>query len=120
MTQSSRISPVWPVLWILLVTAIVLFAVLFAQANNHWVQLFLPAVPWSQTRIAGGFESQLWVVMLLCLLCGGLVVSPIYRYFVKASHRKQQHLVLRISELDKELERLRRLMTLKKDKQVES
>jgi len=50
-----------------------LFALLFAIANDVWVTINIPSVPWSPEPSWAAFEALLWAVMLVCLLAGMLI-----------------------------------------------
>ncbi len=87
-----------------------IFVLLFAVANDTWVAIHIPGVPWSAETSFAAFEARLWGIMLACLLAGALLAGFLLRLIGSERRRKDATVMRRIRELETELENVNRLL----------
>jgi hypothetical protein len=91
-------------------------ALLFALANDDWVVLRLPTMPWNAAPSIALFEARLSAVMLVCLLLGASLASLAWW---RASARLKRRFAAegaRSQRMESELEALGRLVSTARDR----
>jgi len=88
-----------------------IFALLFVMANDTWVVINIPTLPWKAEPSWPAFESQLWVVMLICFVVGMATWALISRLSAIEQRKKAASKQQRIQHLEKELKRANQLLS---------
>ena len=92
--------------------AIVLwFALLFALANDEWIVMRLPTLPWNAAPSVAVFEARLFAVMLASLALGALLASLAWWRVNTRLKRRFAAEGARSERMESELEALGRLVS---------
>lgn len=95
-----------------------IFLLLFFMANDDWVVIRLPSLPWYNTPSFPVFEVRLFGIMLICFFSGAMFFG-ILTYLLGRRQKKMARLKQkRIDELESELEKANRLMAAANNKQT--
>ena len=96
------------------------FALMFALANDGWVILRLPTMPWSAAPSVAVLEARLFAVMLASLGGGALLAS--LTWWRASSHLKRRFAAegARAARMESELAALGRLVSTTRDRGRES
>ena len=90
--------------------AIGIFLLLFFMANDDWVVIRLPSLPWHRSPSWPFYEARLFGVMIASFLAGAItfafLMTLVARRRLKTALAQQQQ----IEALEKELEKANRLM----------
>ena len=82
-----------------------IFLLLFFMANDDWVTIRMPSVPWHSSPSWPAYEARLFAVFLVSFVLGGGVFAFVAALMTR--RRQQIHKVQqqRIEALEKELEK---------------
>lgn len=120
--NSSASKPRNPVRLLLIAAAaaIVLWsALLFALANDEWVVIRLPTMPWNAAPSVAVFEARLFAVMLASLALGALLASLAWWRVNARLKRRFAAEGARSERMESELEALGRLVSTARDREPE-
>lgn len=91
-------------------------ALLFVLANDGWVVVRIPALPWSTDSHLFAYEARLSGIVIIAFCCGALVsligVAGVGR---KARRVLKETDNQRVHQLETELERVTRLLAVTRD-----
>jgi hypothetical protein len=93
------------------------FALLFALANDDWVVLRLPTMPWNAAPSVAVFEARLFAVMLASLTLGALLASLAWWRVNARLKRRFAAEGARSKRMESELEALGRLVSTARDRE---
>ena len=93
------------------------FALMFALANDDWVVLRLPTMPWNAAPSVAVFEARLFAVMLVSLGGGALIAS--LAWWRANSHLERRFAAegARTARMESELAALGRLVSTTRDRE---
>jgi hypothetical protein len=98
-------------------TGLLWFALLFALANDEWVVLRLPTMPWNAAPSVALFEARLFAVMLASLTVGALLTSLAWWRVNARLKRRFAAEGARSQRMESELEALGRLVSTARDRE---
>ncbi|MDJ0764296.1 MAG: hypothetical protein QNJ97_15050 [Myxococcota bacterium] len=94
-----------------LLGAVFVVALLFvALANNGWVVLYAPSLPWQPTPPVPLVEVRLWGAMLVSFILGALVCGIVAVSVIRAKNARSKRTALRLKALEIELDNVNRLV----------
>ena len=86
------------------------FVLLFCMANDDWIVVHLPRLPWDSEPSVPIFEARVFVLMLASV-GAGIVVSLFIGYFLRRRRRRREaEKDRKISALERELQKSNRLI----------
>ncbi|MCP4603602.1 MAG: hypothetical protein GY847_24305 [Proteobacteria bacterium] len=88
------------------------FALLFAMVNNTWVVINVPNAPWSPRPTLAAFEAKMWGILLVCLAIGASVSGLVVFFSGFEQRRIAAQYLSRVTELEAELENVKRLLAV--------
>ena len=92
-----------------------IFLLLFFMANDDWVVIRLPSLPWHASPSWPFMEARLFGVMLISFALGVLSFALIAMVIGRRRQRFAEAKEQRIDALEKELEKANRLMAAAKN-----
>lgn len=90
--------------------AVGLWALMFGLANDGWVRVQLPALPWTQDPAAAAFEARLWAVMLVAFALGGLLTGLVLRLMLREAKRREADGQRHVEEMERQIANVDRLI----------
>jgi vacuolar-type H+-ATPase subunit I/STV1 len=86
------------------------FLLLFSMVNSEWIAIRIPSMPWHSEPSWVAFESQLWLIMLVCFSSGVAVLGILYMVSAIKWRRRFSRQLSRIRELEQETQKADRLI----------
>lgn len=86
------------------------FLLLFSMVNSEWIAIRIPSMPWRSEPSWVAFESQLWLIMLVCFSSGLAVLGILYMISAIKWRRRFSRQSSRIRELEQETQKADRLI----------
>lgn len=91
------------------------FVLLFLLANDAWVVIQIPNLPWNPEPGWPAFEARVAAVMAVCFGLGAICAAFVYRWLGRESRRRADRDRARIDELESELKNVSRLLASSRD-----
>lgn len=86
------------------------FALLFFVANDTWVVIHIPSIPWTTKPFSWAFEAHLAAIISACFFSGIFLAFSLFPIFLSQIQLQKQDLELKTQELEKELKSIERLV----------
>jgi uncharacterized integral membrane protein len=102
-----RIRPAIP---LILGACLGIFMLMFAMANDTWVIINLPGLPWKKPPVLPIVEVRLWGVILASFLGGAGTVGIIASIALLKKSRAFKAASRRVKDLENDVEKVNRLL----------